>query len=112
MTYVVTERCIKCKYNSCIAVCPVNCFYEGETMLVIHPDECIDCGACDPACPAEAIFQGNKPEAEPWLELNEEYSEVWPNITAKGEPLPDADSYKGMDGKFEKFFSPNPGKGG
>lgn len=56
MTYVVTEACIKCKYMDCVEVCPVDCFYEGENMLVIHPDECIDCGACVPACPVEAIF--------------------------------------------------------
>ena len=56
MTYVVVENCIKCKYMDCVEVCPVDCFYEGDNMLVIHPDECIDCGACVPACPVEAIF--------------------------------------------------------
>ena len=55
MTYVVTESCIKCKYQDCVEVCPVDCFYTGENMLVIHPDECIDCGVCEPECPAEAI---------------------------------------------------------
>ena len=55
MTYVVTENCIKCKFMDCVEVCPVDCFYEGENMLVIHPDECIDCGVCEPECPAEAI---------------------------------------------------------
>ena len=48
MTYVVVENCIKCKYMDCVEVCPVDCFYEGENMLVIHPDECIDCGVCEP----------------------------------------------------------------
>ena len=57
MTYVVTEMCIKCKYMDCVEVCPVDCFYEGENMLVIHPDECIDCGVCEPECPVEAIFE-------------------------------------------------------
>ena len=56
MTYIVNESCIRCKYMDCVEVCPVDCFYEGENMLVIHPDECIDCGACVPACPVEAIF--------------------------------------------------------
>jgi ferredoxin len=56
MTYIVNENCIKCKFTDCVEVCPVDCFYEGENMLVIHPDECIDCGACVPACPVEAIF--------------------------------------------------------
>jgi NAD-dependent dihydropyrimidine dehydrogenase PreA subunit len=56
MTYVVTDACIKCKYTDCVEVCPVDCFYEGETMLVINPSECIDCGVCEPECPAEAIL--------------------------------------------------------
>ncbi len=63
MTYVVTEDCIKCKYTDCVAVCPVNCFYEGENMLVIHPDECIDCGVCEPECPADAIKPATAPDA-------------------------------------------------
>ena len=65
MTFVVTDNCIKCKYMDCVEVCPVDCFYEGENMLVIHPDECIDCGVCEPECPAEAIFpdtQARPPE--------------------------------------------------
>src|SRR6202158_6582884 len=64
MTYVVTEACIKCKYTDCVEVCPVDCFYEGDNMLVIHPDECIDCGVCEPGCPVEAI----KPDTEPGVE--------------------------------------------
>ena len=55
MTFVVTDNCIKCKYMDCVEVCPVDCFYEGDNMLVIHPDECIDCDVCEPECPAEAI---------------------------------------------------------
>ena len=54
MTYVVTDACIRCKYMDCVEVCPVDCFYEGENMLVINPNECIDCGVCEPECPAEA----------------------------------------------------------
>ena len=55
MTFVVTENCIKCKYTDCVEVCPVDCFHEGPNMLVIDPDECIDCTLCEPECPAEAI---------------------------------------------------------
>ena len=55
MTYIVMDACIRCKYMDCVEVCPVDCFYEGENMLVIHPDECIDCGVCEPECPVEAI---------------------------------------------------------
>ena len=61
MTYIVNDSCIRCKYMDCVSVCPVDCFYEGENMLVIHPDECIDCGVCEPECPVEAI----KPDTEP-----------------------------------------------
>ena len=83
MTYVVNENCIKCKYMDCVEVCPVDCFYEGENMLVIHPDECIDCGVCEPECPVEAIKPDTEPGLEKWLELNAEYAKTWPNITVK-----------------------------
>jgi NAD-dependent dihydropyrimidine dehydrogenase PreA subunit len=56
MPYVITEACIGVKDKSCVDVCPVDCIYEGEQMLFIHPDECIDCGACEPECPVTAIF--------------------------------------------------------
>jgi len=112
MPYVVTEACIKCKYTDCVEVCPVDCFYEGENMLVIHPDECIDCGVCEPECPAEAIIPDVEPEAEKWLELNREYSEgKWPNITAKKDEAPDADNFKSEESKFDKYFTANPGSG-
>ena len=67
MTYVVLEACIKCKYMDCVEVCPVDCFYEGENMLVIHPDECIDCGVCEPECPVEAIVPDSDSKAEQLL---------------------------------------------
>ena len=111
MTYVVTDDCIKCKYTDCVEVCPVDCFYEGENMLVIHPDECIDCGVCEPECPADAILPDTDPDATKWIELNREFSEQWPVITLKKEPLADADDFKGVSGKLEKYFSPTPGKG-
>src|ERR1700747_1857654 len=69
MTYVVTEACIKCKYMDCVEVCPVDCFYEGENMLVINPDECIDCGVCEPECPPKAIVPDTEKGMEQWLEL-------------------------------------------
>ncbi|MEM6491350.1 MAG: ferredoxin FdxA [Pseudomonadota bacterium] len=111
MTYVVTEACIKCKFTDCVEVCPVDCFYEGENTLVIHPDECIDCGVCEPECPAEAIKPDTEAEAEPWLEMNREYAELWPNLTQKRDAPPDADAFKNVKGKFEAHFSPNPGAG-
>lgn len=111
MTYVVTESCIRCKYMDCVEVCPVDCFYEGENMLVINPDECIDCGVCEPECPAEAILPDTDPKAEPWTELNRQYAASWPNLTRRKEPPADADAHKGQPDKFKKFFSPNPGSG-
>jgi ferredoxin len=111
MTYVVTEACIKCKYTDCVEVCPVDCFYEGENMLVIHPDECIDCGVCEPECPADAIKPDTEPGLEKWLEVNNEYAKSWPNITQKKDQPADAKEFEGMDGKFEKYFSPTPGTG-
>src|SRR6201990_2756952 len=72
MAYIVADPCIKCKYSDCVEVCPVNCFYEGENMLVIHPDECIDCGACEPVCPADAIKPDTEPGLEEWLQAHSE----------------------------------------
>jgi ferredoxin len=111
MTHVVTDNCIKCKYTDCVEVCPVDCFYEGENMLVIHPDECIDCGVCVPECPAEAIFPDTDPAAEPkWLTQNRAFASKWPNITRKKTPPPDADVWNGVPGKFEQYFSEEPGE--
>ena len=111
MTYVVTEACIKCKYMDCVEVCPVDCFYEGANMLVIHPDECIDCGVCEPECPVDAIKPDTEGGLEQWLTLNKDFAGKWPNITVKGEPPADAKAFDTVEGKFEKFFSDEPGQG-
>jgi ferredoxin len=108
MTYVVTENCIRCKYMDCVEVCPVDCFYVGDNMLVINPDECIDCGVCEPECPAEAILPDSDDRATPWAERNKVFSEQWPNITRKGTPPADADEWKDKPGKGE-LFSEAPG---
>ena len=104
MTYVVTENCIKCKYMDCVEVCPVDCFYEGENMLVIHPDECIDCGVCEPECPAEAIKPDAEPGLEQWLKLNADMAKSWPNITIKKDAPADAKEFDGVAGKFESLL--------
>ena len=86
MTYVVTENCIKCKYTDCVDVCPVDCFYEGENMLVIHPDECIDCGACEPECPVSAIY----PEEDVPAHLQEfiaKNKDIFDSDTPPGRPV-------------------------
>jgi len=111
MTYVVKDSCIRCKYMDCVEVCPVDCFYEGENMLVIHPDECIDCGVCEPECPVDAIRPDTEADTEQWVGFNLKYSELWPNITIKREPPADADKYDGESGKLEKDVSEAAGEG-
>jgi len=111
MTYVVNESCIKCKYTDCVEACPVDCFYEGENMLVIHPDECIDCGVCEPECPIDAIKPGTDPGMERWLDLNALYAKTWPNLTAAKAAPADAKAWEDVPDKLEKHFSPKPGKG-
>lgn len=92
MTHVVAQPCDGCRYTDCVVVCPVECFYEGEKMLYIHPEECIDCEACVPECPVEAIFhEDNLPEEwTSYLALNAEQSEVCEVITEKKPPLADS----------------------
>ncbi|QRG06258.1 ferredoxin family protein [Xanthobacter dioxanivorans] len=107
MAYVVTEGCIRCKYMDCVSVCPVDCFYAGENMLVIHPDECIDCGVCEPECPAEAIRPDSDLGIGEWAALNARFAQAWPNITEKREPPADADEWKGRPGKAA-LLSPEP----
>ena len=109
MTYVVTDNCVRCKYTDCVSVCPVDCFYEGENMLVIDPEACIDCGVCVPECPAEAISP-EAPDLMKWVEINREYTKKWPNITKKKDALPEAKEMDGIKNKFEKFFDPRPAK--
>ncbi|MEK9959868.1 MAG: ferredoxin FdxA [Pelagibacteraceae bacterium] len=104
MTYIVNEKCIKCKLTDCVEVCPVDCFYEGENMLVINPDECIDCGVCEPECPIDAIEPDTNEGVEKMLLVNKKYSEKWPNISKKKEPLSDWEKYKDEANKFDKYF--------
>jgi len=111
MTYIVTDNCIVCKYTDCVEVCPVDCFYEGVNMLVIHPDECIDCGVCEPECPAEAIKPDTESGLDDWLELNRKFSAVWPNLTERRDPMPEAAERDGEEGKLAKYFSEEPGEG-
>ncbi len=96
---------------TCVEVCPVDCFYEGENMLVINPDECIDCGVCEPECPAEAILPDTEAGLEKWLERNATLAIQWPNITRKGNPPADADEHNGEPDKYDKYFSARPVKG-
>lgn len=101
MPFVVTESCIKCKLGDCVEVCPVDCFYEGENMLVINPDECIDCALCEPECPVNAIYSEDElPEDQlEFVELNRELSQEWDNITEKCDSPEDAEQWRDVKGK-------------
>ena len=86
MTYVIAEPCMDVKDTACVQECPVDCIYEGDRMLYIHPSECIDCGACEPACPVEAIFYADDVPAE-WSQftaINAEYFDT--TVTGIGSP--------------------------
>ncbi len=101
MPFVITENCIKCKYTDCVEVCPVDCFYEGPNMLVIHPDECIDCALCEPECPVNAIMsEDDVPnDQQEFIALNAELSQTWPNINKKKPAPSDADEWKEIPNK-------------
>ncbi len=101
MTFVVTEQCIKCKYTDCVEVCPVDCFYEGPNFLVINPDECIDCGLCEPECPVKAIVSEDDLPADQaeFKEINARLSQKWPNITARKPGLCDAKQWENVPNK-------------
>lgn len=105
MTHVVTENCIRCKYTDCVDVCPVDCFREGPNMLVIVPDECIDCGVCIPECPADAIFGEDDmpPGQHDFIKLNAELARApgWRPIVRTVLPFPGADIWNGKAGKRE-----------
>ena len=104
MTYVIKEECIKYKLLDCVEVCPVDCFYEGKNMIVIKPDEYIDCDVCEPECPIDAIRSDTEPGMEKWLEINKKYFEIWPNINQKNNPPIDSNNYKNEKDKYEKYF--------
>ena len=114
MTYLVTDNCIKCKHTDCVEVCPVDCFYEGENFLAINPDECIDCGVCEPECPVDAIVPDNTlqgTELDFWMKVNTDMSLKWPNITEKKDALPEAEEFADVPNKYNEYFSDNPGEG-
>ena len=130
MAYIIADPCIKCKYTDCVAVCPVECFFEGKNTLVIHPEECIDCGACEPECPTTAIFEESAlPDKwKAYLTINSVFSgaeaasdadtegwpdalkeavagdfEAWPLITESKDALPEADDFAEVENKIDDF---------
>src|SRR5205085_825475 len=101
MTFVVAEPCIKCKYTDCVDVCPVDCFHEGKNFLVIDPNECIDCGACEPECPTSAIYaEADLPgEWSEFVQINAKMAAKWPVIGEKQSPLQTAEAFKDVKPK-------------
>lgn len=111
MAFVVTEPCIKCKYTDCVSVCPVACFHDGANMVVIDPDECIDCGVCVDECPVQAIFPEEEvPEKwKDFIELNAKYAPEWPVIEETVDELGTAEEFKDVENKRDLF---DPASGG
>ena len=107
MTHVVTEQCIRCKYTDCVDVCPVDCFREGPNMLVIDPDECIDCAVCIPECPVNAIYAEEDVPADQvaFIKLNVELAQSagWKSITKRKPALEDAEEWKDKTGKISEL---------
>jgi len=96
MTFVVTDNCQRCRFTDCVAVCPVDCFHGDDEMLYIDPNECIDCGACVPECPVEAIFDETQlpDDKKQWIATNAERASGLPVINTKGDPYPGAEERK------------------
>ena len=101
MPHVVTDACIRCRYTSCVDVCPTEAFRKGPNMLVINPDECNDDGSCVMECPATAIYPADElpDDKADWVKLNRELADEWPAITSAEEPPADADDWNGVRGK-------------
>ena len=103
MPFIVTESCIKCKYTDCVEVCPVDCFHEGPNMLVIDPDECIDCTLCEPECPVEAIMSEDDvtEQQQQFIQLNADLAKEWPVINEMKDAPADADDWKETSDKLQ-----------
>jgi ferredoxin len=96
MTFVVTDNCQRCRFTDCVAVCPVDCFHADDEMLYIDPNECIDCGACVPECPVEAIFDETQlaDDKKEWIKINADKAGGLPVINSKQDPYPGAEERK------------------
>ena len=101
MAFIVTSNCERCRFTDCVDVCPVDCFHGDATMLYIDPEECIDCGACVPECPVDAIYDESQlPDGErQWIAINAERAKKLPVINHTEDPLPTAEARKKELGK-------------
>src|SRR5690606_33588182 len=106
MTVVDGANCINCKDTGGVDVWPVDCIYAGPNVLVIHPDECIDCALCEPECPVNAIFSEDElpDDQKEFIEINRDLAEKWPNITEMKDAMPDAEQWDGVPNKLEKLI--------
>ncbi len=111
MTYVVTQHCVDCKYTDCVTVCPVDAFHNGDRMVYINPDTCVNCDACVPACPVEAIFsEESLPEKfKPYLEINAEGAKKFPSTNEKVDPMPGAKTLEELKAMDAQGYVPPPG---
>ena len=114
MTYIIAEPCIDTKDTACVDVCPVDCIhptknetaeFEKEKQLYIDPEECIDCGACEPVCPVEAIFEeaATPDRWKQFIQINVELARAWPSITKTKDPLPEAEEWKDVKDKLDQL---------
>ncbi|AUB78358.1 ferredoxin [Spiribacter roseus] len=105
MTYVVTESCVRCRYTDCVEVCPVDCFHGGPTMLVIDPQECIDCAVCVAECPVDAIYPDDEVPAdqEDFIALNARLAQQWPVINRREEAPADAADWESVTDKRDQI---------
>jgi len=103
MTFLVTEKCICCKYTNCVEICPTECFHEGPNFVVINPDVCIDCALCEAECPVEAIVPDNNitDNEKKFLKLNKKLSKIWPIIKNKTTPQPNAKKWEKVKEKLK-----------
>jgi ferredoxin len=105
MAHVVADPCVLCKLTDCVDVCPVDAFREGENVLVIDPDACIDCQACIPACPTQAIFLDEDVPAQwkAYIKINADLARRLPEITKTKAPLPDWERWKDTPAKLARL---------
>ena len=103
MAFVVTDKCINCKFTDCVEVCPVDCFHEGPNFLVINPDECIDCALCEPQCPVQAIVSEDELEGDAvvFKDINARLSQKWPSITQSKPSEFETDYWKNIPNKIK-----------